>query len=112
MKYAVVRVGGKQYKVSPGDKIKIEAKIGEESKKIDLDEVLLVVEDEKMNLGRPLVEAKVAGTVVSHTKAKKVKIFTYKAKTGQHRRAGHRQDQTLIAIEDIKLGKDKNIDQT
>jgi large subunit ribosomal protein L21 len=111
MKYAVVKVAGKQYKVASGDSIKIAAKIGEEKKKIELDQVLLVVDEGKVKIGQPLVEAKVIGDVVSHGKAKKVNIFTYKAKTGQHRRAGHRQDQTVIKIESIEEGKEKSTNQ-
>lgn len=105
MKYAVVKIAGKQYKVSSGDAIKVAAKLGEEKKKIEFDQVLLVVDEGKVKIGQPLVEAKVIGNVVSHGKSKKVKIFTYKAKTGQHRRAGHRQDQTVIKIEEIQEGK-------
>ncbi|MDP2671548.1 MAG: 50S ribosomal protein L21 [bacterium] len=111
MKYAVIKVGGKQFRVAEGDSISVAAKIGEENKKIDLDQVLLLVEEDKVKIGQPLVEASVVGTVLEHGKAKKVKIFTYKAKTGQHRRAGHRQDQTTIKIEEIKLGKESYIDQ-
>lgn len=103
MKYAVIKVNGKQHRVAPGDSISVEAKIGEENKKIEFDQVLLVVDEDKVKIGQPLVQASVVGTVVSHGKAKKVKIFTYKAKTGQHRHAGHRQDKTIVKIEEIKL---------
>jgi len=102
MNYAIVEVGGKQHKVSPGSSLKVDAHLGEENKKIELDKVLLVVDEDKVSIGSPLVKAKVVGTVVSTGKAKKVKIMTYKAKTGQHRAAGHRQDQTIIKIESIK----------
>lgn len=105
MKYAVVKVAGKQYRVASGDSIKVAAKIGETGKQIDLDQVLLVVDEDKVKVGQPVVAAKVIGNVVSQGKAKKVNIATFKAKTGQHRRAGHRQDQTIIKIEEIAEGK-------
>ncbi|OGY30069.1 MAG: 50S ribosomal protein L21 [Candidatus Woykebacteria bacterium RIFCSPHIGHO2_12_FULL_45_10] len=102
MEYAVIKVSGKQYKVSPGDQIKVEAKVGEKDKKIEFDSVLLSVEDSLVKIGQPTLEAKVIGTVIEHGKAKKVNIATYKAKGGQQRHAGHRQDQTTVRIETIK----------
>ncbi len=102
MDYAIVEVGGKQYKVSPGSSLKVDATLGEVNKEIELDKVLLLVDEGKVSVGQPLLKGKVVGTVVSQGKAKKVTIRTYKAKTGQHRAAGHRQDQTTIKIEAFK----------
>lgn len=102
MNYAVIQVGGKQHKVSVGTTFKVDAKLGEEKQKIEFDKVLLTVAEDKVAVGKPLVKAKVSGTIVSIGKAKKVRIMTYKAKTGQHRSAGHRQDQSTVKIDEIK----------
>ena len=102
MKYAVVRIGGKQHKIVEGGTIAVDQKLGEPGKKVGLEEVLLLVDEGKVKMGERLKNDKVVGSVVSQQRAKKVTVQTYKAKTGQHRRAGHRQDQTKVKIEKIE----------
>lgn len=102
MKYAVIRTGGKQYKVSEGDKLKIEKLEIEPGKSFDFDEVLLTVSEDKVQIGKPTLPAKVKATVVDQVKGEKLAIFKYKAKTGYHKKTGHRQKLTLVQIDKIE----------
>lgn len=102
MKYAVIRTGGKQYKVAEGDKLKIEKLEIEPGKSFDFDEVLLTVNEEKVTIGKPTLDAKVSATVVDQVKADKISVFKYKAKTGYHKKTGHRQKLTLVEIKKIE----------
>lgn len=101
MKYAVIRTGGKQYRVSEGQKVKIEKLTQTKDQTIEFDDVLLVVDDSKVEIGSPKVKTKVFGKVVDQIKAKKIDIFKYKAKTGYHKKTGHRQKLTIVEIEKI-----------
>jgi len=101
---AVIKTGGKQYKVSPGDKIKIEKIVGKEGKEISFKEVLLVEKNKKLEIGTPLVKgAKVIGKILSQGKDKKVIVFKYKPKTRYKKKQGHRQLYTEVEIVKIEL---------
>lgn len=96
--YAVIATGGKQYKVSEGDVIRVEKLGAEADSKFTFDQVLYV--DGKV--GNPTVEgASVEATVVGDGKAKKVIVYKYKRKTGYHKKNGHRQLYTQVKIEKI-----------
>ena len=96
---AVIRTGGKQYLVSPGQKIKIEKVEAKEGSEIKFDEVLLLEKGKKLEIGTPLVkEVKVTGKIIRHGKGKKIIIFKYKAKTRYKKKAGHRQPFTELEI--------------
>jgi len=112
---AVIKTGGKQYKVSPKDKLKVEKLEGEEGAKIVFDEVLLISsEDEKhtpnpsqegnategnTKIGEPLIKgAKVEAKILKQARAKKVEVVKHKAKKRYNRRAGHRQYFTEVEI--------------
>ena len=96
--YAIIKTGGKQYRVSEGDVITIEAE-----GTVSFDEVVTVVKDGDVKVGTPLVDgAKVTGTVLEHGKAKKILVFKYKAKSNYRRRQGHRQPFTKVRIEKIE----------
>ena len=101
--YAIVKTGGKQYKVAEGDTIfveKLEAGAGES---VVFDQVLTVVNDADVKVGRPMVDgAKVTGKVVAHGKGKKILVFKYKAKSNYRKRQGHRQPFTKVVIEKIE----------
>jgi len=100
---AVIKTGGKQYLVKPGEKIKIEKIKGKESKEITFKEVLLVEKNKKMEIGTPLVKgAKVTGKILSQGKGKKVIVFKYKPKTRYKKKAGHRQLFTEVEITKIE----------
>ncbi len=96
---AVIKIGGKQYKVEPGKKIKIEKIEEQEGKEITFDEVLLVDTGKDLTIGEPLVKnAKVLGKVLKQDKHEKVVIFKYKPKKRYHLKKGHRQPYTEVEI--------------
>ncbi len=101
--YAIIKTGGKQYKVSEGDEIIIEKLEVEEKDSVTFEEVLGIFDGETVKVGKPLVEgAKVTATVVKNGKGPKIRIFKYKHKTNYRRRAGHRQPFTKVKIEKIE----------
>lgn len=104
--YAIVEVGGKQWKVEKARTIKVPKLETEPGKSVELNEVLLVVDKDQVNVGTPFVEgAKIKATVVSHGKGKKVKVFKKKRRKGYQVLKGHRQDFTEIKIDAITIGK-------
>ena len=99
--YAVIATGGKQYKVSEGDVIKVEKLGVEAGQTYTFDKVLLVSGDE-VKVGAPAVEgATVEADVIGDTKGKKVIVYKYKRKTGYHKKNGHRQQYTAVKITKI-----------
>jgi large subunit ribosomal protein L21 len=99
---AVIRTGGKQYLVRPGDKIKIEKIDAEEGKEIIFQEVLLVEKNKKLEIGTPLVKgARVIGRILKQGKGKKVIVFKYKPKTRYKKKTGHRQPFSEVKITGI-----------
>lgn len=100
--YAVIKTGGKQYKVTEGEAIFIEKLDVEAGSNVVFDEVLMVV-GENTKVGTPTVAgATVTGTVEKHGKDKKVIVFKYKPKTGYKRKQGHRQPYTKVVINSIQ----------
>ncbi len=100
--YAVIKTGGKQYKVSEGQTLKVEKLNAEEGASIDLDEVLMVADGENIKVGTPLVDGgKVTATVASHGRGKKVKIVKFRRRKHHRKQMGHRQSYTEIKIEKI-----------
>ncbi|MBQ9441940.1 MAG: 50S ribosomal protein L21 [Selenomonadaceae bacterium] len=101
--YAIIKTGGKQYKVSEGDEIIVEKLEVAEGDEVTFDEVLSVVDGENVKIGQPKVEgAKVSAKVVKNGKGPKIRIFKYKHKTNYRRRQGHRQPFTKVKIEKIE----------
>ena len=100
--YAVIRSGGKQYRVAPGQTIRLEELSGEVGAKVQLVDVLLVENDGNVQVGSPLVaNAKVEATVLEQDRAKKILIFKKKRKKQYRRTAGHRQNFTAVRIDNI-----------
>ncbi len=102
---AVIKTGGKQYKVSEKDKLRVEKINGEKGEKVEFDQVLLVSDDKGSNVevGRPYLEGKkVEATILQQGRAKKINVVKYKAKTRYRRNIGHRQAFTQIEINSIK----------
>ncbi|MDP2910147.1 MAG: 50S ribosomal protein L21 [bacterium] len=100
---AIIKTGGKQYKVSPGDKIKIEKVEKKESEEITFDEVLLVEKSNKLQIGTPLVKnAKVSGKVLKQGRADKIIVYKFKAKTRYRKKQGHRQPYSEVEITKIE----------
>lgn len=103
--YAIIKTGGKQYKVAEGDNIFVEKLDIEEGKEITFDEVILVADGKTVKVGAPLVKgAKVIAKVEKQGKEKKVVTFKYKPKKHSHSKYGHRQPYTKVAVEKIELG--------
>ncbi len=101
--YAVIKTGGKQYRVAEGDTIMVEKLAGEAGAEVVFDQVLMVVNDADVKVGKPVVEgAKVTGKVEAQGKEKKILVFKYKAKSNYRRRQGHRQPFTKVVIEKIE----------
>ncbi len=101
--YAIVRTGGKQYKVSAGQFVEIELLPQEEGEQVELTQVLMAVDGEMVKVGDPLLDgAKVKATVTGQVKGKKIRTFKYTGKR-YRRRLGHRQNYTRLHIDEIIL---------
>ncbi|WP_374324401.1 50S ribosomal protein L21 [Azonexus sp.] len=100
--YAVIKTGGKQYRVSAGQKLKVEQIPADVGAEVTLDQVLMVGEGESVKVGAPLVAgASVKCTVVSHGRHDKVKIFKMRRRKHYQKRQGHRQNYTELRIDTI-----------
>ncbi|GAB3262778.1 large ribosomal subunit protein bL21 [Chitinimonas naiadis] len=100
--YAVIKTGGKQYKVAIGEKLKVEQITADIDAQIVLEEVLMVVDGEAVSVGTPLVAgATVKATVVAHGRGEKVRIFKMRRRKHYQKRQGHRQNFTEIRIDAI-----------
>ncbi|MCH4154516.1 MAG: 50S ribosomal protein L21 [Saccharofermentans sp.] len=97
--YAVIKTGGKQYKVSVGDEIFVEKLEGEAGEQVTFDEVLAISDDNGIKAGD--LKATVTGEIVKQGKNKKVTILKYKAKKGYRRKNGHRQPYTRVRVSAI-----------
>ena len=106
--YAIIESCGRQYKVAEGDVVFFEKLEGEEGKKVTFDNVVLVSNDSKVEVGAPYVKGvKVEGKVVSHGKGKKILVYKYKAKNTNRRTQGHRQPYPKVEITKIKMPTEK-----
>ena len=100
--YAVIKTGGKQYRVAPGEKLKIEQIPADIGAQIVLDQVLMVSDGDAVKLGNPLVSgAKVSATVIAHGRGPKVKIFKLRRRKHYTKTQGHRQNYTEIRVDAI-----------
>ncbi len=98
--YAIIATGGKQYKVSEGDVIKVEKLDVEEGAAVTFDQVI-AVSDKDLKVGADVAKATVEATVEEQGKGKKVIVYKYKRKTGYHKKNGHRQAYTKVKINKI-----------
>lgn len=100
--YAVIKTGGKQYRVVTGETLKVELISGDIGSAILLDKVLMVSDGEKLSVGKPLLlGATVAATIVSHGRGDKVRIFKMRRRKHYQKNQGHRQNYTEIRIDGI-----------
>ncbi|MGM0612626.1 MAG: 50S ribosomal protein L21 [Bacteroidota bacterium] len=100
--YAIVEIAGDQQKVEKGKELFVNRLTGEEGSTVELDKVMLVDDNGKVNVGSPVVEgAKVYAKIVEHLKGDKVKVFKKKRRKGYQKMNGHRQYLTKLQIEDI-----------
>jgi large subunit ribosomal protein L21 len=101
--YAVIKTGGKQYRVTQGQDVKVEKIPGETGEEVVFDKVLVVSDGENVTIGKPYVDnAKVLGKLARQAKDRKVPVFKYKKRKGYRRNKGHRQDFSLVRIENIQ----------
>ena len=98
--YAIIATGGKQYKVSEGDIVKVEKLDVEDGSTVTFDQVL-AVSDNGLKVGADVASSTVTATVMGQGKAKKVIVYKYKRKTGYHKKNGHRQVYTQVKIDKI-----------
>lgn len=100
--YAVIKTGGKQYRVAPGQKLKVEKIDGDEGASVDFDQVLMVSDGSQVTVGDPLVAGgNVSANIVGHGRHKKIEIIKFKRRQHYRRQAGHRQHYTEIEITGI-----------
>ncbi len=103
--YAVIKTGGKQYRVAAGQKIQIEKLAGEAGGQIEFTDVLMVANGDSIDIGAPFVSgATVVGEITSHDRGPHIIIFKKRRRKHYRRRNGHRQDLTTVAIREILLG--------
>src|SRR6266480_1365508 len=103
--YAVIKAGGKQQRVKPGDVIEVELMHGNHGESVTFTPLLVVDDDGKPHVGKDLGRASVKAKLVGEHKGDKVKIFKYRPKTGYKKTQGHRQMYTLVEIEEVALGR-------
>lgn len=100
--YAVMKSGARQYRAGLGDEIRVEKLPADPGEQITLDEVLLIVDDDGVEIGRPTVEgARVMATVVAQEKGPKITVFKYRPRKRYRRRSGHRQQYTRLRVDEI-----------
>jgi large subunit ribosomal protein L21 len=100
--FAVVRTGGKQYRVQEGRPVTIERLPGEAGQTVELNDVLLLADGDNITVGTPVVEgARVVGTISEQGRAKKILVFRYKNKTRARKKNGHRQQFTTLMVDDV-----------
>lgn len=100
--YAVVRTGGKQYRVQEGRPVTIERLPGEAGQTVELNDVLLLADGDAITVGTPTVDgARVVGTIAEQGRAKKILVFRYKNKTRARKKNGHRQQFTTLMVDDV-----------
>jgi len=100
--YAIIRTGGKQYQVAPGERLRVEKLAGEIGDTVELTDILLVADGDQVKVGRPMVDgAKVMARIVEQDKARKILVFKKKRRKGYRLRKGHRQPFTSLEIKEI-----------
>jgi large subunit ribosomal protein L21 len=102
--YAVIKTGGKQYRVAEGDLLRVEMIRGEVGEAVEFKEVLMIVNGERVEIGRPvLTDSKVVGEIVEQGRSKKIIVFKSKRRKGYRKKQGHRQQYTALRIKEIKV---------
>ncbi len=101
--YAIIKTGGKQYKVGPGDEISVEKVQGQAGDTVTFDQVLAVSDGQELKVGKPILEnTKVVARIVRQIKDKKIIVFKYKRRKGYKKKRGHRQFLSIVKIEQIE----------
>jgi large subunit ribosomal protein L21 len=102
--YAVIKSGGKQHRVSPGEVLTVEKIAGNRGEEVVFDQVLMVVNDADIRIGAPIVEgAKVVGEILAQKKGAKINVFKMKRRKGSKKKTGHRQQLTSMKVKEISV---------
>ncbi len=102
--YAVIKTGGKQHRVSPGEVLTVEKLVGNQGEQVVFDQVLMVVDEADVRVGAPIVEgAKVVGEILAQEKGEKINVFKMKRRKGYKKKTGHRQQLTTMKIKEISV---------
>ncbi len=97
--YAVIKTGGKQYKVAPGESVRVESLAGEVGAQVSFDEVLLIADGDKQTVGTPTIKGgKVSAEVVAQGRGDKIRIIKHRRRKHYHKEQGHRQNFTEVKI--------------
>jgi large subunit ribosomal protein L21 len=100
--YAVINTGGKQYKVSPGDIVRVESLEGQKGDMIEIKDVFMIVDGDSVSVGKPaLASAKITAEVMEQGRGEKLLIFKHRRRKGYRRTNGHRQNYTAIKVKEI-----------
>jgi large subunit ribosomal protein L21 len=105
--YAVIKVGGKQERVKPGDVIEVEFMKVDPGSSVEFEPIVVFDDDGKAHVGKDLSKAKVVARLLGDKKGEKVKVFKYRPKSGYRRTQGHRQLLTLLEVEEVGLSPGK-----
>ncbi len=101
--YAVIKAGGNQYRVMPGDEIQVAKLPGEQGASVAFEQVMLTSDGDKISVGKPYLEGTtVLGTITRQARTRKVVVFKYKRRKGYRRTKGHRQDFSQVRIDNIE----------
>ena len=101
--YAVIATGGKQYKVTQGETLRVEKLVGEEGSTVKLDNVLMVADGDKVEVGTPMLDkATVTAKIMAHGRGEKIEIIKFRRRKHSRRQMGHRQSYTEIEVTEIK----------
>lgn len=101
--YAVIQTGGKQYKVAPGDMVRVEKLSAKPGDTVEITDVFMIADGDTVNVGKPTVaDAKVTAVVVGEGRGEKLLIFKHKRRKGYRKTIGHRQDFTTLKVQEIK----------
>ena len=101
--YALIKTGGKQYRVAEGDLLRVEKIEGKVGDAVEFDEVLMIANGERVEIGRPILkDSKVVGEIVEQGKGEKVVVFKSKRRKGYRKKQGHRQQHTTLKIKEIR----------
>lgn len=105
MSYAIIRTGGKQFRVEPGQKIRIPSLAADAGAEVEFNDVLMGADGDKVQLGVPtLSKAKVTAEILGHGRGEKIVVFKFKRRKNYARKQGHRQGYTEVRINEISLG--------
>ncbi len=103
-KFAIIKTGGKQYKISEGDTLLVEKLDAEEGKTLDIKDILLVADGDKVEVGKPIIEnGNVRVKIISQEKADKIVVLKYKKRKNYRKKTGHRQKLTKVQVEKISV---------